>query len=237
MKFLSILLSSVFFLPAFMSLNVHKNAAPLLDECNGEPTTVVTSPGDDGLDSSTANISDSDLARINANQMRTFFYNLRTNFGYNQYGSCGYVALGMLLSYYDSYLNDELIPENYDQQAIMENMDEYTVVDSPGTNETSISSSNEEDYIFNLINTYSDSSFHANLVSIGDELGYGLGTTPNILEEVLIDYIEADNSINQLDLNVEKVVFDNFMELVPGEDYTYSEMMIEDIKEYVDMLL
>ncbi len=32
-----------------------------------------------------------------------YFNNLRTNFGNNLYGSCTYVSLGMLLSFYDSY--------------------------------------------------------------------------------------------------------------------------------------
>ena len=44
-----------------------------------------------------------------------YFTKLTHNFGNNQEGSCGYVAAGMLLSYYDSFLSDEFIPENYDE--------------------------------------------------------------------------------------------------------------------------
>lgn len=43
-----------------------------------------------------------------------YFSNLRENIGNNRYGSCSYVALGMLLSFYDSYWNDLFIPEEYD---------------------------------------------------------------------------------------------------------------------------
>lgn len=32
----------------------------------------------------------------------------------NYKGSCGYVAIGMILSYYDTFLDDSIIPEQYD---------------------------------------------------------------------------------------------------------------------------
>ena len=43
-----------------------------------------------------------------------YFSNLRENFGNNRYGSCSYVSIGMLLSFYDSYWDDSFIPEAYD---------------------------------------------------------------------------------------------------------------------------
>lgn len=43
-----------------------------------------------------------------------YFANLRENIGNNRFGSCSYVALSMLLSFYDSYWNDLFIPETYD---------------------------------------------------------------------------------------------------------------------------
>lgn len=43
-----------------------------------------------------------------------YFKNLCTNFGNNLYGTCTYVALGMLLSFYDSYWDDSVIEEKYD---------------------------------------------------------------------------------------------------------------------------
>ena len=44
-----------------------------------------------------------------------YFSNLVDNFGNNTHGTCSYVAIGMLLSFYDSYWNDNLIPESYDK--------------------------------------------------------------------------------------------------------------------------
>lgn len=43
-----------------------------------------------------------------------YFSNLHTNFGNNSHGTCSYVALGMLLSFYDTYWDDTIIPEAYD---------------------------------------------------------------------------------------------------------------------------
>ena len=43
-----------------------------------------------------------------------YFANLSENIGNNRFGSCSYVALGMLLSFYDSYWSDLFIPETYD---------------------------------------------------------------------------------------------------------------------------
>lgn len=43
-----------------------------------------------------------------------YFSNLRDNFGNNAFGSCGYVSIGMLLSFYDVYWDDNIIENTYD---------------------------------------------------------------------------------------------------------------------------
>ncbi len=43
-----------------------------------------------------------------------YFSHLYNNFGSNTHGTCSYVSIGMLLSFYDSYWNDDVIPESYD---------------------------------------------------------------------------------------------------------------------------
>ena len=43
-----------------------------------------------------------------------YFSNLKDNYGYNTMGSCGYVATAMMLSYYDTYLNDDIISPVFD---------------------------------------------------------------------------------------------------------------------------
>ena len=47
--------------------------------------------------------------------MESYFDNLTMNHGYNIIGSCGYVGIDMLLSYYDTYLSDNIVPEQYDK--------------------------------------------------------------------------------------------------------------------------
>lgn len=47
--------------------------------------------------------------------MQAYFDGLTNNFGMNYRGSCGYVAIAMLLSYYDTFINDTFIPEQYDE--------------------------------------------------------------------------------------------------------------------------
>ena len=52
------------------------------------------------------------------NFMESYFDNLTTTHGHNTIGSCGYVAIDMLLCYYDTYLNDDIVPDDYDAPII-----------------------------------------------------------------------------------------------------------------------
>lgn len=61
-----------------------------------------------------------------------YFSQLKQNFGNNIKGSCTYVALAMLLSYYDSYWNDSIIPEGYDMISMLEENELPLLVESPG---------------------------------------------------------------------------------------------------------
>lgn len=47
-----------------------------------------------------------------------YFANLNKNFGNNVYGSCGYVSVGMILSFYDAYWDDAFIDDSYDVGSI-----------------------------------------------------------------------------------------------------------------------
>ncbi len=48
-----------------------------------------------------------------------YFYNLNDNLGYNSRGSCSYIAIGMLLSYYDTYWSDSFIHEDLEQRTLV----------------------------------------------------------------------------------------------------------------------
>ena len=59
--------------------------------------------------------SETDLNLLEFN-MTTYFKNLSTYSPKNSYGSCGYVTFIQCLSYYDTFLNDLIIPEKYEKQ-------------------------------------------------------------------------------------------------------------------------
>lgn len=56
-----------------------------------------------------------------------YFKNLHENIGDNKYGSCAYVALGSLLSYYDIFYNDNIVPDTYTLNGVTKKFieDEY----------------------------------------------------------------------------------------------------------------
>ena len=70
-----------------------------------------------------------DVMYLNNNFSTKYFYNLNNYCGNNSKGSCGYVALSMILSFYDTYWDDRVIPENYDQNA---NFQTVASFESPG---------------------------------------------------------------------------------------------------------
>ena len=62
-------------------------------------------------------INEQDSIFIESNYASYYFFNLRENFGNNIFGTCSYVSIGMLLSFYDTYWDDAIIPEEYDAVA------------------------------------------------------------------------------------------------------------------------
>ena len=64
--------------------------------------------------------------------LRNYFQGLTENFANNSKGTCGYVALGMMLSYFDSYLNDNIILEKYDINSVGNSNDIIGRNNSPG---------------------------------------------------------------------------------------------------------
>lgn len=90
-----------------------------------------------------------------------YFTNLTTNFGNNAetYATCGYVALAMLLTYYDSYLMDSVVSESFEQYG--------NSSISPGTlyEATSSCPNNDVAGYYNYLRTnYINSSLHAYLI-------------------------------------------------------------------------
>lgn len=107
---------------------------------------------------------------LNTNtNMYKYFSKLTTNIGNNETNtSCGYVALAMLLNYYDTYKNDNIVEEKYEVDAKFTS-DKFAVP-SPGTkNELNYNPADNDvaGYINYLRNYYVNSSLHAKLALIG----------------------------------------------------------------------
>lgn len=62
-----------------------------------------------------------------------YFGNLRSNFGTNRFGTCAFVAMGMLLSFYDAYWDDSIVPSAYEVYAISSGDPINGSIDSPGS--------------------------------------------------------------------------------------------------------
>jgi len=111
-----------------------------------------------------------------------YFDNLTTNYGMNYKGSCGYVAMGMLLSYYDNYLDDFIISDNYDEVTTSYDTNMILSHNSPGIfhdelfdphdpNNLQYGSTLDMSIYISLLEAARNVSFHANLILIGEQLG------------------------------------------------------------------
>lgn len=100
-----------------------------------------------------------------------YFKNLTDGFGINTKGTCGYVATGMLLSFWDTYYNDNLVNENYEKKSELAVNHTYLGAKSSGIMEEpeSLYSANAHDYYSN-ITTYKDDYFHFFLLDMGKSL-------------------------------------------------------------------
>ncbi len=154
----------------------------------------------------------------------SYFDNLTYNLGMNYKGSCGYVAIGMLLSYYDSFLDDNIIPEQYDISSNGYDGDIITRRNSPGILRDIIANPNfpgnssygyylNANEYYSYINSIAEISLHAKLIMLGAERGYydfsdntnPAGTNFRIRYNILNDYFQnilgystSDYSINYI---------------------------------------
>ena len=82
-----------------------------------------------------------------------YFSNLRSNFGTNRFGTCAFVAMGMLLSFYDTYWDDSIVPSAYEVAATSSGDPVNGSIDSPGSCDslTIIGSSNASYYLGTIV--------------------------------------------------------------------------------------
>ena len=55
--------------------------------------------------------------------MRNYFNNLHANQSRNHFGTCGYVAIASILTYADTFINDNIVPEQYEVHSKHDTLD------------------------------------------------------------------------------------------------------------------
>ena len=199
--------------------------------CNGICETETTNT------LSLSSTSDDDLERINSSPMRNYFYNLRGNYGFNSMGTCAYVALGMLFTYYDAYYNDNLVPEEYEVHGNLTTLDAYTTAVSPGSWEIRRypTATNYNAYVNNMYSEYGDKSLHANLLKLGYDMGYDNGLSMPEVLDLLEEYLADNSSIDDDRWMINYVYNEKYAQKVPGENYTYSEKLLQSVINLVNI--
>ena len=148
---------------------------------------------------------------LNNNYATYYFSQLKNNMGENQIGTCSYVAMSMLLSYYDTYWNDNVIPENYEQNQINFNasLDISYNTESPGIKSEKIYvdyMSYDEYTNFAENETNKNNYFHIKLLDIGTKtLGkpYGVGAAG--INDILQYYLYTIQGFTSSELEIEYI--------------------------------
>lgn len=164
-----------------------------------------------------SNINDSiqvaeNIDIISNSFMSTYFYNL-TNYHFNNDdNSCCYVALQMILSYYNHFWNDSLVNEEFETSAT----NNYSAtVSSPGTND-------------GLFNT---------LVAIGSSFGYTKTLhSSNEIKDILQEYLVQQPNISLSSWKIYTAFSQNPLQQITlsnGTSSTIGESYINAIKSYI----
>ena len=98
-----------------------------------------------------------------------YFSNLRTNFGTNRFGTCAFVAMGMLLSFYDTYWDDSIVPDAYEAHSSSQSAFPSGSLESPGSSDSVSQLANYTtfgQYMSSGVPALEGSRFDAKLISL-----------------------------------------------------------------------
>lgn len=167
-----------------------------------------------------------------------YFKGLENNFGYNTHGSCGYVAAAMMLSYYDTYLDDNIISEQYDKEGFINSSLDLsnTNNESPGierevnslcpTNSgvSKLKDLDSENY-WKVVENHWRIYFHLYLIKLAEEEFNMYHDTLGVLEEGGIQVpIDSDNPCASAMLH-QKSLIEYY--LYDVKNYTSSDVSLE----------
>lgn len=163
--------------------------------------------------------------------MEAYYDNSIYNYGYNSNDSCGYIALSMLLSYYDNYISDDIIDEKYDASTNNTTNDFIKYRMSPGTLcETGYEHNNYNTY-YDYVLATKDYNFHTYLISLGIDVGVNnkngedYATSMNDRIKVLKKYLDSKN----IDYNIDSKQYKTSNNI--------KEYVIENIKKGYPVLV
>lgn len=112
--------------------------------------------------------------RLLDNNLINYFYKLYNFSPKNSYGSCGYVSLIQYLSYFDTFYNDSIIPENYERnQGSVSTLEKARNI-SPGVLRQDYPKNSLD--LFNFINDNIEIDYQMKLMSIVNKCN---NTIPN----------------------------------------------------------
>lgn len=198
------------------------------------------------------NLSNDNTLHLTNEYATHYFYNLTENFGVNEMGSCGYVALGMLLGYYDTYWNDNIIAEGFDKNAVLQSNSFTTNVSSPGINaEHSLldgitgnkSYQDGEDYLDRIVEQNFSNFFHLKLIEIGNNLGYydaslgrkAAGLQDSELLDLTEHYLYNIKEFNENQVKIEsRILLSN---PANSSDYEVRLFVEEKVKQGIPVLI
>lgn len=176
----------------------------------------------------------------------SYYDNLTWNLGLNYKGSSGYVAIGMLLSYYGTFLDDNIIPEQFDINSIGAGYDMIARRNSPGIRKdilkesyTDVREMNNENYLIEALQL-ENFSLHSKLISIGNSLGYidfddeifPLKTNFNQRMNILKYYLENILTLKSDDYKLDYVINNS-----KKNNYDFRNFIINAVNNHKPVLL
>ena len=117
-----------------------------------------------------------------------YFSNLLENFGNNQVGTCEYVAIGEVLTYFDTFFNDDIVPEAYDVISEANSTDE-ALENSPGSKFEILDDSTTKKYREEL-NRTKNNNLHSLLVHQNTSFGANAYDDQDIIKNFLSDNLK-----------------------------------------------
>ena len=178
------------------------------------------------------------------NYTKSYFKNLTENFGSNDQDSCVFVAAGMLLSYYDTALCDDIIPESYDVPAVSTNPNFYNTGNSPGIRRESIPGASDMtvsqylDVVHNLADTY----LHCKLIDMSPykeryaNFWGSVDTLPGEIRDIVETYLQEVAGFEK-DIDFSLDYSGNIFVPTPEQQEIKKNHCIEKIKEGQPVIL